>query len=351
MTLSRRGPAACGPTSVADATATPMSLSRNGLLAVALAIVALATSPAGANPVFQSDSEFHDVGDTQAFLPGALQSRPTGVATGDMNGDGLTDLVVACPGSPSGAFTGNTISVLLRRASTAVPAYVSKINSTTGPSTGPVAVAVGDLNGDGKLDAVTADYGSNTVSVLLGNGAGNLAFTQQNVAGTHPRGVALGDLDGDGFLDVIAANAGSNTISVWINNGAGSLGARTDYATPAEPRGVVVGQFNADPALDVVSCNYLGGTITLFTNLNNGTGGLNAGVSIPVGIKPAAIAAGPLDANTTTDVAVACSSRVVTRLSNGAGGFGRSIRSRSRSRRPPRAPATSRSPATAAGAA
>ncbi|HET7497684.1 MAG TPA: FG-GAP-like repeat-containing protein, partial [Candidatus Eisenbacteria bacterium] len=197
-----------------------------------------------------------------------------------------------------------------------------KINSPTGTSTGPVAVAVGDLNGDGKLDAVTADYGSNTVSVLLGDGSGNLSFTQQNMAGSHPRAVALGDLDGDGFLDVVAANSGSNTISVWLNSGSGIMGARTDYATPAEPRGVVIAQFNADSAPDVISCNYLGGTITLFTNQNNGTGGLNVGVSIPVGNKPSAIAAGPLDANTTTDVAVACSARVVTRLSNGAGGFG-----------------------------
>lgn len=321
MTLPSRGLAASAPISVAVAAATPVCAPLTCLQIVALTILILAPRPAGGDPLLRSDFESFDVGGTQAFLPGALQSQPAGVATGDMNGDGLTDLVVACPGSPSGAFTGNTVSVLLRRVSTAVPMYVSKLNSATGNSTGPVAVAVGDLNGDGKLDAVTADYGSNTVSVLLGNGAGNLAFTQQSMAGTHPRGVALGDLDGDGFLDVVAANSGSNTISVWLNSGSGSLGARTDYPTPAEPRAVLVGQFNADPALDVVSCNYLGGTITLFTNLNNGTGTLNAGVSIPIGIKPTAIAAGPLDANTTTDVAVACSSRVVTRLGNGAGGF------------------------------
>ena len=306
-----------------------MSLPRRGfaapvlILAVmfAAAIASALTTPLHAAPLFQADFESYDVGATQAFLPGAAQSQPTGVAAGDMNGDGLADLVVACPGSPSGPFTGSTVSVLLRRTSTAVPGYLPKINSPIGTSTGPVAVAVGDLNGDGKLDAVTADYGSNTVSVLLGDGSGNLSFTQQNMAGSHPRAVALGDLDGDGFLDVVAANSGSNTISVWINSGAGTLGARVDYPTPPEPRGVVVGQFNGDAALDVVTCNYLGGTISLFTNLNNGTGNLNAGVSIPVGNKPAAIAAGPLDANTTTDVAVACSSRVVTRLSNGSGGF------------------------------
>lgn len=299
-----------------------MTLSRRGF-AASMAILALALPPAVfAAPIFQADFESYAAGGAQAFLPGAFQSTPTGVASGDVNGDGLADLIVACPGGPMGAFTGSTVSVLLRRPSTAAPPlYVPPIHSTTGSSTGPVAVAVGDLNGDGKLDAVTADYGSNTVSVLMGDGSGNLAFTQQQPAGTHPRGVALGDLDGDGFLDVVAANSGSNTISVWLNNGAGTLGARVDYPTPLEPRGVVIGQFNADAALDVISCNYLGGTITLFANQNTGNGALNAGVSIPVGNKPTAIAAGPLDANTTTDVAVACSSRVVTRLSNGAGGF------------------------------
>src|SRR5215216_1453912 len=119
MSLSRRGPAASAPIPVA-------------LTTLALTTFALGPNPACAGPVFQSDFESYDVGGTQAFLPGALQTQPTGVTTGDMNGDGLTDLVVACPGSSSGAFTGNTISVLLRRVSTAVPMYVSKINSTTG---------------------------------------------------------------------------------------------------------------------------------------------------------------------------------------------------------------------------
>ncbi|HET7498796.1 MAG TPA: FG-GAP repeat protein, partial [Candidatus Eisenbacteria bacterium] len=106
-----------------------MSLPRRGLAAPLLilaatfvaAIALVPTTPAQAAPLFQADFESYDAGATQAFLPGAAQSQPTGVAAGDMNGDGLADLVVACPGSPAGAFTGSTISVLLRRTSAAVP--------------------------------------------------------------------------------------------------------------------------------------------------------------------------------------------------------------------------------------
>lgn len=300
------------------------------MVAVALIGIAVAAPfPAGnaaADPLFQAAFESYDVGPTQAFGAGLMQGEPTGVAAVDMNADGLTDLVVACPNGPGGVFTGNTVSVLLRSGNTtAPPVYQTKINSQTGTSTGPIALAVGDINGDGKQDVVTADYGSNTISILIGDGQGHLTFIQAKVAGTHPRGVALGDFNNDGKQDVVAANSGSNTISVWLNVGGGQMGPRTDVATPTEPRAVVVGLFNGDAALDVVSCNYLGGTISLFTNQNNGTGALNTPVNIPVGNKPTALATGLLDANGTTDVAVACSSRVVTRLSNGVGGFGGGI--------------------------
>ena len=82
----------------------------------------------------------------------------------------------------------------------------------------PYSVAVGDFNGDGKPDLAVANYRSNNVSVLLGNGDGSFQAAQDFGAGSHPYSVAVGDFNGDGKPDLAVANSGSNNVSVLINN-------------------------------------------------------------------------------------------------------------------------------------
>ena len=67
-------------------------------------------------------------------------------------------------------------------------------------------MAVGDVNGDGKPDLVVANEGSNTVSVLLGNGNGTFQAQQTFATGTDPISVAVGDVNGDGKPDLVVAN-------------------------------------------------------------------------------------------------------------------------------------------------
>jgi hypothetical protein len=126
---------------------------------------------------------------------------PTAIVTADLRNDGIQDMVI---GNPS----AGTVSVLLGNGDgTFQPAR----SYATGA--GPVAVAVGDFNGDGKLDIVTANAGSGTVSVLLGNGDGTfqapINFTLPTVTnGTtqlpqQPRAIAVGDMNHDGKMDVV----------------------------------------------------------------------------------------------------------------------------------------------------
>src|SRR5207302_249957 len=81
---------------------------------------------------------------------------------------------------------------------------------------GPVSVAAGDFNGDGKPDLAVANTGSNTVSVLLGNGDGTFQAAAFFAAGLNPQYVAVGDFNGDGKPDLAVANTGSNTVSVLL---------------------------------------------------------------------------------------------------------------------------------------
>ena len=90
----------------------------------------------------------------------------------------------------------------------------------------PFSVAMGDLNGDGRPDLVTANRNSNTVSVLLGNGDGTFGAKLDYGTGVQPASVAIGDVNGDRKPDLVTANGVSNTVSVLLGHGDGTFGVR-----------------------------------------------------------------------------------------------------------------------------
>src|SRR5438874_3113235 len=87
----------------------------------------------------------------------------------------------------------------------------------------PFSVAMGDFNGDGKPDLAVANFDSNTVSVLLGNGDGTFRAPLTVGVGNGPTSVAVGDFNGDGKLDLAVADFNSNTVSALLGNGAGTF--------------------------------------------------------------------------------------------------------------------------------
>ena len=171
---------------------------------------AITTAPGSATPSFAAKQDF------------ATGSIPNDVAVGDFNGDGEPDLAVADVGS-------NRVSVLLN---TTVPgstttSFSPRKDFATGSA--PDAVAVGDLNGDGLPDLVVANFFSNSVSVLLnttalGSAAPSFAARHDFATGSFPDSVAIGDLNGDGIPDLVVANRRSNSTSVLLNTtAAGAL--------------------------------------------------------------------------------------------------------------------------------
>src|SRR6266540_3859532 len=223
---------------------------------------------------------------------------PFSVAIGDLNGDGKLDLAVANYGHPLSG--DGAISVFLGNGdgtfSAATPYPTLAI--------GAQSVAIGDLNGDGKLDLVVA-YASSKYSVFLG--IGNGSFNQQtpiSLSGNkNLSSVAIADLNGDGKLDLALANAGSDTVSVFLGNGNGSFQAQIQYATGTNPDSVAIGDLNGDGQPDLAIANYDSNTVSVL--LGNVGGGFQAQTQYPTGTNPSSVAIGDLNGDGRLDLAVA----------------------------------------------
>lgn len=169
----------------------------------------------------------------------------------------------------------------------------------------PYQVATGDFNGDGHPDIVTANSGSNNVSVLLGNGDGTFVRQVTYGAGNGPNAVAVGDFDGDGHLDLVVANSGDNTVSVLLNDPAnlGVFRAPVTYTVGNDPVALAVGEFTGDKHLDIVVVNNGDQTFSLLAN--DGSGAFSAKATFGTDLDPASIAAGDFDGDGYADVVVA----------------------------------------------
>jgi FG-GAP-like repeat len=178
-------------------------------------------------------------------------SGASGLAVGDANGDGNLDLlVVAAEGT---VLLGNGHGSFQIGGSFDFGGGGSGLNAAT-------PVAVGDFNGDGNLDVVTAISGSDAVSVRLGNGDGTFQTTPR----FDSPGAAtdyLTDLNGDGIPDIVSVNPDQfingnwvpGTLRVRLGNGDGTYQAPQIYDLDGLGNAtVLVGDFNGDGLLDIV---------------------------------------------------------------------------------------------------
>ena len=168
-------------------------------------------------------------------------------------------------------------------------------------------MATGDFNGDGVPDLVVANPNLNTISVLLGNTTaktrGTFAARVDYPTGSSPQSIAVADFDGDGLPDLAVVNGGyyssNNAVSVFLNTTAkpGVFQAKTDFTTGYTPRSVVAGEFNGDGFPDLAVSNYNDSTVSVLLNNPGMTGSQEfmPKVDYAVGSSPGKLVAADLN--------------------------------------------------------
>jgi len=171
---------------------------------------------------------------------------------------------------------------------------------------GPTSIAVGDFNRDGLPDLAVVNNNyeyDNNVSVLLGDGDGSFQAARSFGVGNLPTSVAVGDFNGDGLPDLAVTNSISDNVSVPLSNGDGSFQAAISFAAGSGPTSVAVGDFNGDRLPDLAVANSISNNVSVL--LGNGDGSFQAARSFGAGFLPTSVAVGDFSGDGLLDLAVA----------------------------------------------
>ncbi|MBI3845179.1 MAG: VCBS repeat-containing protein [Planctomycetes bacterium] len=254
-----------------------------------------------------ADGAFPSSPSTNLVLP--TGSSPVGVAVADVNADGKLDVISANQRS-------DNVTIFLQQST--VPGEFEQPGMSLGNralTRGASAVAAADVDGDGNIDVVVANTVGNNVAVFFQTLPGVFEFDPRGTLGDSsstngPKSVALSDVDGDGFLDIVTANAGGQDLAAFFHprRGTFSLDARGPLGgatITSKPVGVAVGDLDGDGDLDLVCANQFGDSLTVFrqttpSQFNLAPGGI---LSDPAStIFPLAVAAGDLNGDGRLDI-------------------------------------------------
>jgi hypothetical protein len=252
------------------------------------------------------------------FAGGSVNRGPIDLADGDLNNDGKLDLAVA-------ALEG-TVAVLIGNGD---GTFQSPL--IFGAGVLPQSVAVGDLNGDGNLDIATVNFAnasipdSHSLAVLLGNGDGTFREARLFNVGSQPFDLAIADFNSDRRPDVAVTfrgPSGSNGgISLLIGNGDGTFRTATTLSGVSSTLAILAEDINGDGRIDLAATSTSSKTGTLRLLFGNGNGGFSNGGSFSIGLFALSVTAGDFNGDGRKDLATASrdSQEVAVVLSQGTG--------------------------------
>ncbi|WP_165229176.1 FG-GAP repeat domain-containing protein [Aquisphaera insulae] len=234
----------------------------------------------------------------QTFLQGRGEGllAPSDVKIADLNGDGISDLLVANSG-------GNSLLIYL---GVGGGVFASPLRVFTG--TNPVEVQVGGVDEYGSRQLFVTNSGSNDVSVFITHvGAAGFQIERgpRLAAGLSPISTTLGEFEGDDRPDVLVVNQGSNTVSMLFGEGGGFFTDRTarTYASGDGPIRAYMGQFTGGPENDLVIVNSVSSTLSIYPDFLDPR---TQAVTIPTGgLNPIAAVAGDYNGDGFLDLVVA----------------------------------------------
>ena len=212
---------------------------------------------------------------------------PSDIATA-----GTASITVANPG---GIVSSPAALPVINAVSDVAFGLTTKLNAGSEPQ----GVAVADLNGDGKLDAVICYSGDSVVAVLLGNGDGTFQPQVEYAAGAYPAGVLAVDMNGDGKLDLVVTSG--EGVSVMLGNGDGSFQSPRTVPFASYEYAMAAADFNSDGNLDIVVVAYPN-LVGVF--LGNGDGTVQSPIEFTVGNNVESVAAGDFDGDGKLDLAI-----------------------------------------------
>jgi len=176
------------------------------------------------------------------------------VAEGDFNKDGNLDAAVV-----SGIYGG--FSVFLGNGDGTFQAPISYSDNLV-----PLGVTTGDFNHDGKLDLAIAEYNGVTLNVHMGNGDGTFDTGKYWLCGSAPAVVVTADFNKDGNLDLASTDYSGGGISILGGKGDGTFSLPQSIKTSANPTFLALGDFNRDGSLDLVVTNSADNTASVVLN-------------------------------------------------------------------------------------
>ncbi len=261
------------------------------------------------------------------FATDTTSSEPYDLIAADLNGDGYPDLaVVNYVGSTSYSNVGILINDGTGNFKPAVPYALSEFAWE--------GIAVGDLNGDAKLDLAIPAYIGSSVAMLFGNGDGTFqAETDVALGASSPQSVAIADLNGDKIMDIAVTlgNGGGEDIAVALGIGGGSFGTPTLLASSLQnyslyspnPLFIKAADIDGDGNTDLVYTNSEYGTVGVL--FGQGNGSFYDPVEFPVGTYPYGITVADVNNDGAPDVITAnnqSASPTVLLNANGSGTMG-----------------------------